>query len=98
MRSFPFYQNLQSLALSQSTTSHNEMVDVSMFPPHLTSLYIRNYQFHQDVMLVLEKLPCLKKLQLWQTSTTNRKISCSAQGFSQLEVLYLYESFLVEDW
>ncbi|XP_078162385.1 putative disease resistance RPP13-like protein 3 [Carex rostrata] len=98
MRSFPFYQNLQSLVLYQYTISHNEMVDVSMFPPHLTSLQISNYQFHQDVMLVLEKLPCLKKLVLRQTSTTNRKISCSAQGFSKLEVLFLYESFLVEYW
>ncbi|XP_078163886.1 putative disease resistance RPP13-like protein 3 [Carex rostrata] len=98
MRNFPFYQTLQFLRLYQSRISHNEMVDVSMFPPHLTYLHIYNYQFHQDVMLVLEKLPCLKELVLIQTSTTNRKISCSAQGFRHLEVLYLDESFLAEDW
>ncbi|XP_078162729.1 putative disease resistance RPP13-like protein 3 [Carex rostrata] len=99
MRRFPFYQDLQSLVLYPPyEISHNEMVDVSMFPPHLTFLYISNYKFRQDVMLVLEKLPCLKKLRLRKTSTPNRKISCSAQGFSKLEVLVLEKSFLEEDW
>ncbi|XP_078149380.1 putative disease resistance RPP13-like protein 3 isoform X2 [Carex rostrata] len=52
--------------------------------------------FHQDVMSVLEKLPCLKMLHL-ENAFTNRKLSCSAEGFNQLESLHLWD-MTFEDW
>ncbi|XP_078182223.1 disease resistance protein RPP13-like [Carex rostrata] len=97
MRCFPFYQNLQSLRIYNTCeTPHEIAIDVSMFPPHLTYLSISNYQFHQDVMSVLEKLPCLKVLCLDEVFT-NKKLSCSAKGFNQLESLDLSD-MTFEDW
>lgn len=98
MRGFPFYQNLQSLILWETSTSPKEMsIDISMFPPHLTSLSLTNFKFPQDVMSILENLAWLKDLKL-QGISTNRTISCSAKGFSQLELLELLHMTLLEDW
>jgi hypothetical protein len=99
MRDFPFYQNLQSLALwdEHYQETPNEMaIDVMMFPPHLIYLEIIGCHFQQDVMSVLENLNCLKSLILWRVKT-NRKMRCSAKGFNQLEVLDLNLP-LLEDW
>ncbi|XP_078182224.1 disease resistance protein RPP13-like [Carex rostrata] len=97
MKCFPFYENLQCLIVENECGSPHEIaIDVCMFPPHLTYLFISKYQFHQDVMSVLEKLPCLKVLYLGEVFT-NKKVSCSVKGFNQLEVLHLlYMTF--EDW
>ncbi|XP_078161170.1 disease resistance protein RPH8A-like [Carex rostrata] len=99
MRGFPFYQNLQSLLLFNfCSTSPKEMsIDISMFPPHLTCLSIYNFKFSQDVMSILENLAWLKDLEL-SAIFTNRTISCSAEGFSQLEFLSLSGMTLLEDW
>ncbi|OMO79397.1 NB-ARC domain-containing protein [Corchorus capsularis] len=58
------------------------------FPPSITNLYLRDSKLNADPMPALEKLPDLKVLEI-QNAFHGNRMSCSAQGFSQLESLKL---------
>ncbi|XP_078152579.1 disease resistance protein RPP13-like [Carex rostrata] len=96
MKKFPFYKHLKSLRISYNG-SNKLTLQKDMLPCHLICLDINgHYMFQEDIMPVLEKLHCLKVLILHK-AFESRKMSCSSEGFSQLEVLHL-SSLLVEEW
>ncbi|KAH7689165.1 P-loop containing nucleoside triphosphate hydrolase protein [Dioscorea alata] len=58
---------------------HNDV-----FPQQLVELVLCNSELEQDPMATLEKLPCLKYLELGGDAYVGKQMICSATGFPQL--------------
>ncbi|KAK6946439.1 NB-ARC [Dillenia turbinata] len=68
-------------------------------PPNLTKLTLEYSGLEkQDPLAVLEKLPCLKFLDLGRNSFLGTKMTCSANGFPQLQYLKFVEFTKLEEW
>lgn len=65
------------------------------FPQSVRRLVLYADVIRQDPMPILEKLPCLVVLKL--QGYEGKTMSCSAQGFPQLQELELHR-FSVEEW
>ncbi|XP_078170454.1 disease resistance protein RPP13-like [Carex rostrata] len=98
MQRFPFYQHLQSLYLHDMSPSveNKLLLQVGMFPIHITELLLYDLQFNVDPLSVLEKLCNLRRLWLWKQE--NQKMSCSAGGFKQLHELEFMDLGNLEEW
>lgn len=59
------------------------------YPPGLVKLKLECCKLGQDPMMTLEKLEKLRVLKLIACDYTGRQMSCSSQGFPQLEILKL---------
>ncbi|XP_078158272.1 disease resistance protein RPP13-like [Carex rostrata] len=99
MQRFPFYQHLPSLTLHEESSSPNNKLspEVGMFPIHVTNLKLKNLQFKEDPLPVLEKLRNLRWLWL-QGGEANRKMICSVGGFQQLHELWFFGLNNLEEW
>ncbi|KAJ9681489.1 hypothetical protein PVL29_020384 [Vitis rotundifolia] len=60
------------------------------YPPNLLKLELWECELRDDPMMILEKLPSLRKLELCYDAYVGRKLICSSRGFLQLESLKLY--------
>jgi hypothetical protein len=88
---FPTCENLKQMHIWNETDRRStvELKD-NMLPPNLIELEISGFEFKSDPMPVLEKLGSLKILQIVNSNILDPlKISCSAGGFKQLEMLIL---------
>ncbi|KAL6322704.1 hypothetical protein AAG906_015390 [Vitis piasezkii] len=59
------------------------------YPPNLLKLKLWGCELRDDPMMILEKLPSLRKLELFCDAYVGRKMICSSGGFLQLESLIL---------
>ncbi|KAK3028649.1 hypothetical protein RJ639_037829 [Escallonia herrerae] len=75
----------------------DELPASSSFPESLASLILRNSEFKEDPMPMLESLPNLRSLELISAYKGN-KIVCSASGFRQLEVIRISDMGELEEW
>ncbi|GMI80779.1 hypothetical protein like AT5G48620 [Hibiscus trionum] len=62
---------------------------LKFLPPNIVKLTLLRCWMKQDPMFVLEKLPCLRILNLLQFAYVGSKMSCSANGFPQLDSLII---------
>ncbi|PON70695.1 NB-ARC domain, LRR domain containing protein [Trema orientale] len=67
-------------------------------PPSLNKLVLSRSEIKQDGMLILEKLPNLRFLQLGDLSCIESKMVCFAQGFPKLETLKLIGLRELQEW
>ncbi|RVW81175.1 putative disease resistance protein [Vitis vinifera] len=61
------------------------------YPPNLLKLKLWGCELRDDPMMILEKLPSLRMLELFFDAYVGRKMICSFGGFLQLECLFLYK-------
>ncbi|XP_039119199.1 disease resistance RPP8-like protein 3 [Dioscorea cayenensis subsp. rotundata] len=90
-------QCLKKLSLNGSL-NRKQLPHNDVFPQQLVSIRLNFSKLEQDPMATLEKLPCLKYLQIWQNAYIGKQMICSATGFPQLlslKIKYLYE---LEEW
>ncbi|XP_019081115.1 disease resistance protein RPH8A [Vitis vinifera] len=59
------------------------------YPPNLLKLGLWDCELRDDPMMILEKLPSLRKLELGSDAYVGKKMICSSGGFLQLESLIL---------
>ncbi|KAH7689147.1 P-loop containing nucleoside triphosphate hydrolase protein [Dioscorea alata] len=71
---------------------HNDV-----FPQQLVKLHLKHSKLEQDPMTTLEKLPCLKHLQLYN-AYIGKQMICSATGFPQLLSLVITILEELEEW
>ncbi|XVE99632.1 hypothetical protein REPUB_Repub03eG0216500 [Reevesia pubescens] len=71
---------------------------LKFLPTNITKLTLYSCKISQDPMVVLEKLPCLRILHLWDESFMGARMSCSANGFPQLDFLYISSLSELEEW
>ena len=57
------------------------------YPPNLLQLELWECELRDNPMMILEKLPSLRKLGLCSDAYVGRKMICSSKGFLQLESL-----------
>ncbi|KAK6946360.1 Rx, N-terminal [Dillenia turbinata] len=68
-------------------------------PPNLTKLTLFDSRLEkQDPLAALEKLPCLKFLLLGGEFFLGTKMTCSANGFPQLQHLQFLSLFNLKEW
>ncbi|XP_039144925.1 probable disease resistance protein RF45 [Dioscorea cayenensis subsp. rotundata] len=80
-------------SLNLKQLPHNDV-----FPQQLVELHLEHSKLEQDPMATLEKLPCLKCLQLWHYSYRGKQMICSATGFPQLLYLEIVNLYELEEW
>ncbi|KAJ3679887.1 hypothetical protein LUZ60_016165 [Juncus effusus] len=97
-RSFPSYNLLRTLSLDGKWRLEGVTLNVDMFPPYLTELKLWRSGIDQDPMPILEKLQCLKVLELWFFAYTGTQMICSRGGFPQLQKLRLDVLHELEEW
>ncbi|XWS07753.1 hypothetical protein CRYUN_Cryun41cG0017700 [Craigia yunnanensis] len=67
-------------------------------PTNIIKLILWGSELKQDPMVVLEKLPHLKILNLTLDAYTGTKLICSANGFLQLDSLVIGDLSKLEEW
>ncbi|XVF60615.1 hypothetical protein PTKIN_Ptkin08bG0062200 [Pterospermum kingtungense] len=87
-------QNIRELTL---TVAMKELPAYHQFSSKITYLYLSESGLDGDPMPILEKLRNLKVLGLHK-AFTGKKISCSSQGFPQLDSLKLIENSNLVEW
>ncbi|XP_039116559.1 probable disease resistance protein At1g58602 isoform X2 [Dioscorea cayenensis subsp. rotundata] len=80
-------------SLNRKHLPHNDV-----FPQQLVKLKLGGSGLEQDPMATLEKLPCLKYLELWHDSYVGKHMICSATGFPQLLSLRIVVLTELEEW
>ncbi|KAJ9699208.1 hypothetical protein PVL29_008019 [Vitis rotundifolia] len=73
-----------------------------LYPPNLLKLDLWECELRDDPMMILEKLPSLRKLGLYSDAYVGRKMICSSEGFLRLEMLDFFklnelEELIVEE-
>ena len=63
--------------------------EIEFYPPKLLGLHLLRCKLRDDPMMILEKLPSLRILELWFNAYTGKKMVCSSGGFLQLKSLKL---------
>lgn len=72
--------------------------DVQHLPSHLTTISLVYCFLEEDPMPTLEKLLQLKVVSLWYNAYVGRRMVCSGGGFPQLQRLFLWELYALEEW
>ncbi|KAL4388938.1 hypothetical protein GQ457_09G029910 [Hibiscus cannabinus] len=67
-------------------------------PPNIVKLTLQFCQMKQDPLCVLEQLSCLRILILQYTAYTGSKMTCTANGFPQLDSLEIKVLLELEEW
>ena len=67
------------------------------YPLNLLRLSLWECELRDDPMMILEKLPSLRKLELGSDAYVGKKMTCSSGGFLQLERLSLVELKKLEE-
>ncbi|KAJ9681490.1 hypothetical protein PVL29_020385 [Vitis rotundifolia] len=67
------------------------------YPPNLLQLRLWECELRDDPMMILEKLPSLRKLELCYDAYVGRKMICSSGRFLKLESLELYRLNKLEE-
>lgn len=75
-----------------------KLPELHEFPPNLTHLSLNGSFLMHDPMVILEKLPHLKILNLWHETFMGNGMVCSAEGFPQLKELGLWGFNNLEEW
>eukprot|EP00268_Persea_americana_P045906 TRINITY_DN4704_c0_g2_i2.p1 TRINITY_DN4704_c0_g2~~TRINITY_DN4704_c0_g2_i2.p1 ORF type:complete len:845 (+),score=100.89 TRINITY_DN4704_c0_g2_i2:192-2726(+) len=98
--------NLSPILFSMSFAHHlhlykmflaGQMRKLPDLPPNLSKLTLYFSQLEQDAIAILEKLPHLRILRLWEGSYCSIQMICSSEGFPQLEFFQLQDLEL-EEW
>ncbi|XVF23971.1 hypothetical protein REPUB_Repub13aG0085900 [Reevesia pubescens] len=71
---------------------------LKFLPENVAKLTLMETEMKQDPMAVLEKLPHLRILRLWYNSYRGTKLICSANGFLQLDSLFIEGLSVLEEW
>ncbi|ESQ29552.1 hypothetical protein EUTSA_v10023861mg [Eutrema salsugineum] len=79
-----------------------KLPDEQQLSSHLTTITLRGCYLEEDPMQILDKLPKLKDVNLWEYSFCGRRMVCSAGGFPQLQKLKFagleeWEEWIVEE-
>ncbi|KAK6946427.1 NB-ARC [Dillenia turbinata] len=91
-------RNLSKLYLFGKITEKEVQLQQQL-PPNLTKLHLRSSCLKvQDPMAALEKLPFLKFLMLGSYSYEGTQMTCSANGFPQLQHLVIEHLPQLEEW
>ncbi|RVW20170.1 putative disease resistance protein [Vitis vinifera] len=80
---------LQTLALGIEKEVEKLPEQFEFYPPNLLKLGLWDCELRDDPMMILEKLPSLRKLELGSDAYVGKKMICSSGGFLQLESLIL---------
>ncbi|KAK6946337.1 NB-ARC [Dillenia turbinata] len=91
-------RNLSKLYLKGKITEKHVQLQQQL-PPNLTKLSLSGSQLReQDPMAALEKLPFLKFLLLDRHAYSGTQMTCSANGFPQLQHLQIEYLWELEEW
>jgi Leucine-rich repeat (LRR) protein len=88
-RAFPNLESVESIMLEGKWYRTNLYLDNVKFPTNLMKLILIKSGLKEDPMPRIEKLETLKYLSLQDGAFTGKRMICSAEGFSQLQVLKL---------
>ncbi|KAF3341056.1 disease resistance protein RDL6 [Carex littledalei] len=88
---FKNHERLHSFNQVTDRWPEKEVVDFTLFSPHLVKLTLNDFRFEQDPMSQLEKLPKLRVLELFNAiiEADGKQMICSRGGFSRLQRLLL---------
>ncbi|OMO66081.1 Disease resistance protein [Corchorus olitorius] len=76
----------------------HKLLEAHKFPPHLTTLILKNCYFKEDPMPTLEKLHSLRRLKLLEGTYWGKEMVCSSGNFRQLEILKISDLVVLENW
>ncbi|XP_078153852.1 disease resistance protein RPP13-like [Carex rostrata] len=88
-RGLPCHGKIQKLHLEGKWPRAICVPSVEMFPTNLTKLVLRYSNLEEDPMPILERLQSLRILHLEYDSYVGTELSCSTEGFPNLEKLKL---------
>ncbi|XVF23972.1 hypothetical protein REPUB_Repub13aG0086000 [Reevesia pubescens] len=94
-------QSLSKLFLKGKLEENPDLSHVHVLkfvPANIAKLTLWVSQMKQDPMPVLEKLPHLRVLNLLSRSYMGTRLVCSANGFLQLDYLYIVGLSKLEEW
>ncbi|XP_010531840.1 PREDICTED: probable disease resistance RPP8-like protein 2 [Tarenaya hassleriana] len=74
-----------------------KLPDELLSAPNLASIELSQCTIAEDAMPILEKMPSLKEVILWQ-SFIGEKMVCSSRGFPQLRNLEMWKLPNLEEW
>ncbi|XP_058115504.1 probable disease resistance RPP8-like protein 2 [Magnolia sinica] len=95
---FPPILNLQYLYKLNLVRGLEKLPESCEFSPNLTKFTLSESKLMQDPMTTLEKLPNFRILKLLAFSYLGREMVCSAQGFPQLDSLFMCILPNLEEW
>jgi hypothetical protein len=87
----PCHEQIQYISLWGKWLS-GIALNVEMFPTNLTKFTLLNFKLEQDPMSILERLPSIRILRLWDSSYIGGELTCSAGGcpcLQKLEICFL---------